>query len=183
MTELTDNPQPDPRDVVESDSGTEDIRPSLKRHWNRRWRRYLFALFALIPAIFLALMAIFPMRPHGCTLVGFIPDGGTTVEFDLRQVLANVPGPVVVWACLDENCVRHLGSSDRWTYFADMNAALTDPEPVDVRVVVRDHGGVVFDHATLLVELDEEQPNGPGCEPTFFSGVVQATPEGDLIQQ
>jgi hypothetical protein len=183
MTELTDNPQPHPRDEVEPDSATEDIRPNLKRHWNRRWRRYLFALFALIPAIFLTLIAISVMRSHGCRLVGYIPDGGTTVEVDLRQVLADVPGPVVVWACLDERCVRHVGSSDRWTYFADMNAALTDPETVDVRVVVRDHGRVVFDHGTRLVELDEDQPNGPGCEPTFFSGVVQARPEGDLVQQ
>jgi hypothetical protein len=128
-------------------------------------------------------MAIFLMRPHGCHLVGYIPFGGTTVEFDLRQVLADVPGPVVVWACLDEHCVRHLGSSYRWTYFEVTNAALTDPETVDVRVVVRDHGRVVFDHATRLVELDEEQPNGPGCDPTFFSAGVQARPEGDLIQQ
>jgi hypothetical protein len=52
-----------------------------------------------------------------------------------------------------------------------------------VRVVVRDHGRVVFDHAARLDDLDEEQPNGPGCEPTFFSAGVQATPEGDLIQQ
>jgi hypothetical protein len=181
MTELTDNPQPHPRDVVEPDSGTGDIRPNLKRHWNRRWRRYLFALCALIPAILLTLMAIFAMRQGGCHLVGYIPDGGTTVEVDLRQVLANVPGPVVVWACLDENCVRHVGSSYRWTYFEVTNAALTDPETVDVRVVVRDHGRVLFDHATRLVQLDEWQPNGPGCEPTFFSAGVQATPEGDLI--
>jgi hypothetical protein len=159
------------------------VRPSLKRHWKRRWRRYLFALFALIPAILLTLMAIFTMRQEGCHLVGFIPDGGSTVEVDLRQVLADVPGPVVVWACLDENCVRHVGSSHRWTYFEATNAALTDTETVDVRVVVREHGRVLFDHATRLVQLDEWQPNGPGCEPTFFSAVVQATPEGDLIQQ
>jgi hypothetical protein len=58
---------------------------------------------------------------------------------------------------------------------------ITDPE-VDVRVVVRDHGRVVFD-TTRLVQLDEWQPNGPGCDPTFFKAGVQATPEGDLIQQ
>ena len=130
-----------------------------------------------------------------CHLVGFLPDGGTTVGFDLTQVLANVRGPVVVWACLEpveprfaghqgpysENCVRHIGSSYRWTYVEVTNAALTDPE-VDVRVVVRDRGRVVLD-ATHLVQLDEEQPNGPGCDPTFFSADVQATPEGDLIQQ
>lgn len=128
-------------------------------------------------------MAIFATRHEGCHLVAFIPDGGTTVEVDLRRVLADVPGPVVVWACLDENCVRHGGSSYRWTYFEVRNTALTDPGTVDVRVLVREQGRVLFDHATRVVELDEEDPNGPGCEPTFFRAVVQATPEGDLIQQ
>jgi hypothetical protein len=86
---------------------------------------------------------------------------------------------VQVWACLDQRCVRHVGSS-RWTFEAN-HGEITDPE-VDVRVVVRDHGRVVFD-ATRLVHLDEEQPNGPGCDPTFYKAGVQAAPEGDLIQQ
>ena len=125
---------------------------------------------------------VFFLPSGSCRLSGFMPDGGTTVGFDLRKVLANVPGPVVVWACLEENCVRHIGSSYRWTYFYDTNAALTDPETVDVRLVVRDRGRVVFDQATRLDQFDESQPNGPGCEPTFFNGEVLATPEGDLIQ-
>jgi hypothetical protein len=143
-----------------------------------------------VPVVGVRLLAAFLLgacllgcTSRACHLVGYVPDGGTTVGFDLRQVLANVPGPVVVWACLDENCVRHIGSSYRWTYFEDTNAALTDPETVDVRLVVRDRGRVVFDHATRLVQLDEEQPNGPGCDPTFFNADVLATPEGDLIQQ
>jgi hypothetical protein len=99
-------------------------------------------------------------------------------------VLANLPeGGVQVQACVEGECVRHAAYPIQSASFWVSNAALTDPEPVDVRVVVRDHGRVVFDHATRLDDLDEEQPNGPGCEPTFFSGVVQATPEGDLIQQ
>ena len=183
MTELTNTPERQSNDPMDSDSDTRGVWPNLKRHWNRRWRRYLLALFALILASLVTLMAIFLTRKHACYLGGFIPDGGTTVEFDLRQVLADVPGPVVVWACVEQECVRHLGSSYRWTYFSVMNAALTDPEPVDVRVVVREPGRVVFDQATSLTQLDEEQPNGPGCEPTFFSAVVQATPEGDLMQQ
>jgi hypothetical protein len=109
------------------------------------------------------------LPPGGCRLVGFLPDGGTTVGFDLRQPLANVPGPVVVWACVEGKCVPHVGSPSRWTYFEDMNAALTDPETVDVRVLVKDRGRVVFDQATRLDQFDERQPNGPGCEPTFFN--------------
>jgi hypothetical protein len=88
----------------------------------------------------------------------------------------NVPGPVVVWACLDQNCVPHVGSPYRWTYFENMNAALTNPETVDVRVVVRDRGRVVFDQATRLDQFDEWQPNGPGCEPTFARPVSRQRP-------
>ena len=117
-----------------------------------------------------------------CHLVRYTAEGGASVGFDLSQVLANVPGDVRVWACVEQKCVRHIGSSNRRATFWVNHAAFTDPETVDVRVVVRDHGRVVFD-ATRLVQLDESQPNGPGCDPTLFNAGVQATPEGDLIQQ
>jgi hypothetical protein len=51
-----------------------------------------------------------------------------------------------------------------------------------VRVIVKDHGRVVFD-TTRLLRLHESRPNGPGCTPVLFDGHIQATPEGDLIQQ
>ena len=82
-----------------------------------------------------------------CHLVGDLPDGGTTVGFDLTQVLANVPGPVVVWACLDLRCVRHIGSSSS-TF--DVHIAASDGPQVDVRVVVGEHGRVVFDTTRQL---------------------------------
>jgi hypothetical protein len=140
-----------------------------------------------VPAVGVRLLAAFLLGACllGCTsrpyrLVGFDPFGGAAVGFDLAQVLGQtVQDQVQVWVCLDLRCVRHIGSS-RWTFQAN-DGEITDPE-VDVRVVVADHGRVVFD-ATRLVQLDEEQPNGPGCDPTFFSADVQATPEGDLIQQ
>jgi hypothetical protein len=130
-------------------------------------------------AAFLLGACLFGCTSRSCHLVGYVPDGGAAVGFDLTQVLANVPDDVRVWACVDQKCVRHVGSP-RWTFEAN-DGEITDPQ-VDVRVVVRDHGGVVFD-ATRLVQLDEWQPNGPGCDPTFFKAGVQATPEGDLIQQ
>jgi hypothetical protein len=113
------------------------------------------------------------------------PDSGGTVRFDLTQVLANVPGHVPVWVCVEQKCVWRDWMSGRTTFRVN-NAELTPPETVDVRVVVRDNRGVVFD-ATGLVQLDEWhewQPNGPGCYPyTLFDAGVQATPEGDLIPQ
>jgi hypothetical protein len=180
MTELTDAPERQSRDPMDSHSDTRGVWPNLKRHWNRRWKRYLVALFALILAIFVTLMAIFLTRKHACYLGGFIPDGGAAVGVDLTKVLGQtVPDQVQIWACLDQRCVRYVALSG-WTFVAN-DGEISDPE-VDVRVVVRDHGRVIFD-ATRPVHLDEEQPNGPGCEPTFYKADVQATPEGDLIQQ
>src|SRR5215216_6838162 len=172
MTELTDNPQP--HDVVEPDSGTEDIRPNLKGHWNSGWRWYLFAL---IPAIFLTLMAISVMTAHGCTLAGIEPCC-TTVEFDLRQVLATVPGDVEILTCVDWKCGRRVGPSSMWATFEfHQDEELDDPH-ADVRVIVRSHGRVVFDE-TRLLELWTMWVNGPGCGPLVSDGRVLATPEGD----
>ena len=96
-------------------------------------------------------------------------------------MLANVSDQAGVWTCVEQNCVRRYRWK-RWAHFGVHDASLTNPQPVDVRVVVRDRGGVVFD-ATRQVQLFEEQPNGPGCEPTLLGAAVRATPDGDLIQQ
>ena len=137
-----------------------------------------------------------------CTKLGIWPCCAT-VAFDLRQVLATVPGDVQVGACVDEKCVQPtksmspLGSStgtmasnahlvqfgwayDGFTFFVHQ-AAVDDPQ-VDLRLIVRDHGRVVFD-ATRMLRLYEGSINGPGCSPTEVGGTVLATPEGDLILQ
>jgi hypothetical protein len=91
-----------------------------------------------------------------CTKVGIWPCCAT-VAFDLRQVLATVPGDVQVGACVDEKCVRPIksmslrGSSTGpneslahlvqfgWSYdggtFFVHQAAVDDPL-VDVRLIV-----------------------------------------------
>jgi hypothetical protein len=91
-------------------------------------------------------------------------------------VLATVPGDVRVWACVEQKCVRRR-VIESVGHFRVNHAAFTEPETVDVRVVVNDHGPVAFDN------FDESQPNGPGCDPTTIQSGVQATPEGDLIRQ
>jgi hypothetical protein len=135
----------------------------------------------LLGACLLVWPAIFKDCPASAAIK---PDSGGTVRFDLTQVLANVPGDVPVWACVEQKCVWRERRSSNRTIFRVNNAELTEPETVDVRVVVRDNRGVVFD-ATGLVQLDEWhewQPNGPDCYPfTQFDARVQATPEGDLI--
>jgi hypothetical protein len=74
-----------------------------------------------------------------------------------------------------------LGSPNR-AAFSVTQAAIDDPL-VDVHVIVRDYGGVVFDTTGQLQLHERPGPNGPGCSPTLFDGDVLATPEGDLIQQ
>jgi hypothetical protein len=113
--------------------------------------------------------------------VGFPTEGSASVAIDLTPVLANVPGHVRVLACVEQTCVRRDGSSIRYRGGAfRVNAAFTDPETIDVRVVLRDYRGVIFD-ATRLLQFDESQPDGPRCDPTLFNAGVQATPEGDLV--
>jgi hypothetical protein len=131
-------------------------------------------------AAFLLGACLFSCTSGGCTLIGVEPCC-TTVEFDLRQVLATVPGDVEILTCVDGKCVGQVGPSSRWAVFeVQYDEELDDPQ-AEVRVIVRDNAGVVFD-ATRQLRLRSSWFNGPGCPPLVSDGRVQATPEGDLIQ-
>ena len=130
-------------------------------------------------AAFLLGACLLACGPSGCTLVGIEPCC-TTVEFDLRQVLATVPGDVEILTCVDWKCVRRVGPSSLWDTFEVHDEAEVDDPHVEVRVIVRDDGGVVFD-TTRLLRLHAMWFNGPGCGPLVSDGRVLATPEGDLI--
>ena len=131
-------------------------------------------------AAFLLGACLLACGPSGCTLAGIEPCC-TTVDFDLRQVLATVPGDVEILTCVDGKCVRHVGLASRFPVFeVQYDEEIEDPE-AEVHVIVRDDGGVVFD-TTRLLRLQASEFNGPGCGPLVSNGRVQATPEGDLIQ-
>jgi hypothetical protein len=66
-----------------------------------------------------------------------------------------------------------------WATFQVHDDEELDDPHVEVRVIARNHGRVVFD-TTRLLRLHESQPNGPGCSPTLVGSTVLATPEGDL---
>jgi hypothetical protein len=114
-----------------------------------------------------------------CHAVGFPTEGSASVLFDLAPVLAKFPGNVRVVACVEQTCVRRGGSSFYRGPFLRVNAAFTDPETIDVRLILRDYRGVLFD-ATRLIRFDQSQPNGPGCDATLFNAGVQATSAGEL---
>ena len=94
MTELTDTPERQPHDPVDSDSG--DIPPTPKRHRTRRRRWYLFAV---ILAVILTLVVTLSSK-HMCTAIG--SDSG--ISFDLNPVLAHASLPVHVRACIPSSC-------------------------------------------------------------------------------
>jgi len=95
MTELTNTPEHQPRDLMHTDSDTADVRPDPKRRRTQRRRWYLIAV---VPAILLALPMLSGM--HGCTAVG--ADSGVT--FDLTPVVAHASMPVHVRACIPNSC-------------------------------------------------------------------------------
>jgi hypothetical protein len=106
------------------------------------------------------------------------PDSGGSVWFDLTPVLAKHPSHVRVLACVEQTCVRRDSSYSREPIFTVNHAGFTDPETIDVRLVLRDDRGVIFD-ATHLIEPDESQPYGR-CGSTLFNAGVLATPAGEL---
>lgn len=90
---------------MDSDSDTGDV-PSDPKRPTRRRHRYLFAL---IPAILLALTMIIS-GTRSCTALGAY----SGISFDLTPVLAHASLPVHVRACIPSSCasftVEHWGS-------------------------------------------------------------------------
>ena len=83
------------------------------------------------------LLGLILYSSRSCHAVGFPTGGSASVAFELMPVLATVPGQARVLACVEQTCVlRGRSSFDQWP-FLTVNAAFTDPETIDVRVVVR----------------------------------------------
>jgi hypothetical protein len=122
MTELTNTPERQPKDLMHPDSNRADVQPDPKRHRTRGRHRYLYAL---VPAILLTLTMILSMTHISCTALG--ADSGVT--FDLNPVLAHASLPVHVRACIPSSCasftVEHWGSEG----FAVCDAAKCPPLP------------------------------------------------------
>jgi hypothetical protein len=122
MTELTNTPERQPKDLMHPDSNRADVQPDPKRHRTRGRHRYLYAL---VPAILLTLTMILSMTHISCTALG--ADSGVT--FDLNPVLAHASLPVHVRACIPSSCasftVEHWGSEG----FAVCDAATCPPLP------------------------------------------------------
>ena len=213
MTELTNTPERQARDLMDPDSGTADVPPDPKRRTRRR-RRYLFAL---IPAILLTLTMILSMTHISCTALGAY----SGISFDLNPVLAHAPLPVHVRACIPSSCasftVEHWGPGgfavcdapkcpqlpapngasvielidaqrqrdwEMWGMVVQVkDPALTFWRPITVRLRVSDQAGNSIFDSSALVKPHMFQPNGPGCDPTTYSEGVVATPSGHLVPQ
>jgi hypothetical protein len=212
MTELTNTPERQSRDPMDSDSDTGDIRPNPKRHRTRRRRWYLFAV---ILAVILTL-AVGLFSKHMCTAIGAY----SGISFDLNPVLAHASSPVHVRACIPSSCasftVEHWGSGGfavcdapkcpplpapngasaiefiqqrqrDWEMQGILVVQVKDPAlawiPVVVRLTVEDQeGNAIFD-SSAWVRPDMYQPNGPNCDTTVYTEEVVATRTGRLVLQ
>ena len=192
--DLTETPERQSVDPVDSDSHAGDIPPNRKGHRNRRRRWYLLAV---IPAMLLTVGVI--LAAEGlCTKIGAY----SGVKFDFTQVLADAARPVHVRACVPSSCayitvkkrssdgsipIRGPGFGRDWDAFSSGVVEVNDPSlawlPVTVSLTVRDQAGVPIFDSSARVQPHMYQPNGPNCEPTVYGAKVVATRTGRLVPQ
>ena len=101
MTELTNTPERQSHDPMDSGSDAGDIRPDPKRRRSRRGRWYLLAT---IPVMFLTLMvcAAATFSRGSCHTVGILPEPENGVFFDVDPFLADEARTVHARACVRE---------------------------------------------------------------------------------
>jgi hypothetical protein len=213
MTELTNTPERQARDLMDPDSGTADVPPDTECRTRGR-RRYLCAL---VPAILLALPMLSGM--HGCTALGAY----SGITFDLTSVVAHASMPVHVRACIPNSCasftceqwgsgamevcsapscpplsaepwardyirIHARGGEHGWEAVDFLAVQVKDPaltfwRPIWVRLRVSDQAGNSIFDSSALVRPTMFQPNGPGCDPIVYAGGVVAKPTGRLVPQ
>jgi hypothetical protein len=180
MTELTNTPERQSRDRMDSNSDAGEIRPNQKRRRTRRRRWYLLAV---IPVILLTLVVIriasLPM--HGCTLVGIYPEPDSGVSFRLDPVLANAAMPVHVRACGPSSCasISVRDPSVRVVRVKDPSLTL---EPITVRLAMNDQAGNSMFDSSTVVQPQMFAPNGPPpCTPVTYDARVTTTQSGRLV--
>jgi hypothetical protein len=106
---------------------------------------------------------------------------GPTITGDVRQILADVRGPVRVHLCVSVTCDSTSKRNGR-----QLDAVLLDDPSIHdsgtvlVRLSIESGSGEVSYARKAKVELSRMQPNGPNCPPTFYSTALVATVRGGL---
>lgn len=132
------------------------------------WRRSALLLTALATAASTGACA-----PQNCTLIG----GESGVS-----VLLNDPLPsqtVTVQVCVKETCrsVVANGIEGPGPLVIVPHPGLTSEREVPVTIsIASEDGKVLLPSVTTTVVPTQEQPNGPRCDPVFYSAVVTVSP-------
>jgi hypothetical protein len=101
---------------------------------------------------------------------------GPTITIDVRQILADVRGPVRVHLCVSATCNSMSKRDGRQldAVFLD-DPSIHDSGPVLVGLSIESRSGEVIYARKANVELSRMEPNGPNCPPTFYSTALVAT--------
>jgi hypothetical protein len=125
--------------------------------------------------IVLVVVTACSQAPKACTLIG----RGSTIEIDVRHVLANQTGVIVVRACVEATCSTTPKPKGRNLGFVFVDdPSIDDAGPVRVELSMDTEDGRSIYHRATMVDLVRRQPNGPDCEPTYFARSLIATAHG-----
>jgi hypothetical protein len=199
MKELTNTPERQSSERMDSDPDADDIRPDRGRHRSRRRRWYLLAVISVILLTLVVIHnASLPM--HGCTLVGIHPEPDSGVSFRLAPVLANAAMPVHVRACVPSSrasitvrnwsvgLLKGRGFGSDWYLEGSGMVRVKDPsltlEPITVQLTMADRVGTSMFDSSAVVQPHMFAPNGPPpCTPVTYDARVTATQIGRLVAQ
>jgi hypothetical protein len=131
------------------------------------WVRHLRVASTL--ATVLALLTTGAGCQRGCTQIGGDSGVGVFIAGEGRT------GPVVVDVCVRAVCASASVAGTEGPVYV-MTREVESDDPVEVVVTVRRQDGTVLVPATRATVVPERhQPNGPECEPTFYSATVTVT--------
>lgn len=110
-----------------------------------------------------------------CTLIGAV----SGVTFDFSQAAPRT-GVVLIHACVRTKCQDQTVDPRVTDKILVTDDTLDGPGPVAVTLVIRTSTQRTIFSGTAKVTLKKNQPNGPKCPPTAWSGNVLALRAGTL---
>jgi hypothetical protein len=108
--------------------------------------------------------------PRGCTAIG----GESGVEVVINA--AQRPAPITVEVCIDADCRRASVAGPEGPVFVAHPRVDSEAARSVAVTAFRADGTELVPRTLAQFHPTKKQPNGPGCEPTFYAGTVTVVP-------